>query len=227
MENELIKGKEAISISSNKLIKLAQCYKEVFNYAWQEEWTIDSALEELKRGLAISEKRLPLLSFIKQDNEIHGFALAILSSVDEICCDDMPFNLCKQKKEEGVKVVKYWCQLANHDKVLIFRELGVKKEYQIWQGTHMGSILNLQIARAAKNAGYKVLIYWTDASKTNVFIQCLGLCWHPIHFFVDEQRVIMKGDVDSLIEYSQGFINKDRIIFRRMSENKKVYLCDN
>lgn len=224
MQIEVYKEKEIEDLSSDLLINLAYCYKKVFNYFWQDNWTKKTALEKVKSGLAITDKRKPILSLMFDQGRVVGFAWIILTTLEAITKEDMPFDITDKEKEYGVRVVKYWLKIARHNKVAIYRELGIEKNYQNWQGVHMASHLNLLIARGALEVGYNLLIYWTNP-RAATFKQCIRLGWHPIHFFIDHDSVIMKGDAISLIEYSKAFLNKDRQVFKRMNRNKKKYLC--
>ena len=216
-------GKEVDDLSLDTLQSIACCYKEVFNQSWQDGWTNESAFHEVKHSLMVSKYRKPILVLAFLEKQVIGFSWLIMTSSKYVNNEDMPFSLADKQKKAGVEVIRYWLKIAKQDKLLIYRELGIKKEY-LKNGHYMSSKLMMPMAQAAVDNGYGTLFYWTNPSNVT-FEHCLGLGWHPIYFYPKEDRLIMKGSASSLIEFSKGFLDRDEEIFRKMNVDIKKYFC--
>jgi hypothetical protein len=224
MKIELFYGEELNQIPEDKMVKLANCYKNIFNTFWNEKWTNSSAREEIESSLSLTTARKPLLSLAVNNDNIVGFAWIILTDKDNIDLNDMPFGADIDERMIGVETVRYFLKLANTKKVVVFREIGIEKEFQFFKGRHMAANLTLPIIEQAIKEGYKILFYWTNPGNSS-FKQGLGFNWHPIHFFYKCDRVIMKGGLNELKFYLSGLYNKDRRVIKEMAENRKSYFC--
>ncbi len=223
-EYRIFLTEELEKLTQETIQNIATCYREVFNYFWHENWTPEEAYDEVKKGLAINNCRQPLLSIMDIKDKVVGFAWVILASREGLSTDDMPFGLADTEKVYGTNVVKYWCDLAGINKFLIFREIGISKDFQNWKGEHTASKLSVPLMKAALARGYEVLFYWTNPQSAS-FKQGLNFGWHPIHFFTGADRVIMKGSIRNLVHCLEGVLKKERQIFKEMNQNRKNYYC--
>ena len=176
----------------------------------------------MKRSLKAGEDRQPLLSLLFNKNELCGFAWIILTTVAHISIDDMPFNLDDQEKIQGLEVTKTWFNKIDIKKIVIFREVGVLKKYQVVKGEQLAPRLTLPIIKAADSKNYESLFYWTNPNNT-VYRYGIGFGWRPIYFFPNSERVILAGSVPALVYYINGLINKDRKVFVEMRKRIKKH----
>ena len=201
----------------------AECYKEIFNQYWDEKWTKETAENIIKKGLVVSKERKSIISLLFDDKRVVGFAWIVLAAIDSVNIEDMPYNLTKTEKEDGVKAIKYWLNLVNQRKIIIYRELGIYNKYQNLKNEHIASKITLPIIKKAYDEEYKALFCWTSPSNV-IFKLGLGFFWQPIHYYADYDRVIMVGGVKKFIYYLQGILNKDRKIAKKMLKNRNNYL---
>jgi hypothetical protein len=221
---ELFTGNKLQSFHKNFLEDTARCYQIVFNHFWQEQWTLESARDEIKRSLREINNRRPIISLLTRNGEVKGFAWIIMTDLDGLGEDDMPFDLSESKKKQGLEATKYWLRKAGHNRVVIFREIGILKDYFFSEKKHNASRLSLPIIKTAYEEGYRALIYWSDPDNSS-FQQGIGFGWHPIHYFPEENRAILKGGLIDLTICLEGILNRDKQILKLMKENKKKYYC--
>lgn len=217
-------SRKIAELGKEKLTKLAKCYQEVFNYYWHENWTFKQALAEVERSLKATEHRRPLLSLLLKGNEICGFAWIILTTTEHITTEDMPFNLEKKEKELGLKETRFWFERNTGKKIVIFREVGVRKEFQMIRGAQVAPKMTLPIVKKAKDENYHALFYWTNPNNI-VFRYGVGFGWKPIYNFANKERTILAGSVPKLVYYIEGLINKKRDVFLEMAKNRRKYLA--
>ena len=212
--------------------KIAECYVIVFKESWNEKWTIDSALKEIKRGLEVSKNRKPILTLMWDHDRVVGFSWIILTEINSIGTGDMPSKINEEgidcvsieEKRQGLVDTKYWFNLAKKEKIVIYKDLGILKDYQNKGKIHPASMLTIPAMEIALTGGYDVLFYWTSAESA-AFKQGLGFGWHPIRFFPVHELIILKGGIKELVYYLQGVLDRDRQIMREMSNNRKKYYC--
>jgi len=212
---EFFSGRELKNISSEKQLEIVKCYMEVFNESWQENWTIEAAQNEIESSFRISEKRIPILSLLWHEKELAGFAWGCLTDADNLLAEkDMPFYLTTEKKEECLRITKYWLKtIVKQYKVLIFHEFGAKKKFR----NSVSSFNGLSILSYALEHGCKSLVYWTS-EKSNMFRLGLSLGWYPIHFCIDNDIILMGGNVELSIQ------NTEYLIKENISANSIMWL---
>ncbi len=204
---------------------LARCYMEIFNEdIWNENWTMEKAVKEIKEGLKIKKGRKPLVSFLFYQGRIIGFAWIILIDKKFLTLKDMPIGMSLQKKKQGLKTVQYWLDLANQEKLAVYKELGVLKSFRNNIRSHIASELTLPLFDTALKQDHRCLICWTS-SLSSSFKRSVRFGWHPICFFQQEDRIIFKGDIRVSIKYLNGILNRDKEVFLEMKENEKTYYC--
>lgn len=211
------------SLSQEIIDSFAECYKEIFNQHWNENWTKKAAENVIKRELVVAKERKSNISLLFDDKKVVGFAWIVLATINSISIEDMPYDLTKIEKEDGVKIIKYWLNLVNQKKIIIYRELGIYNKYQNLNNEHVASKITFPIIKKAYDKGYKALFCWTSPSNV-IFKLGLGFYWQPIHYYADHDRVIMVGGVKKFIYYLQGILNKDRKIAKEMLNNRNNYL---
>lgn len=212
-------------LGKDEVDSLINCYADVYNESWPDEtWDYETARKTVLESLAVTKSRKPILAILKKDNKVVGFSWIILTSKDSINSSDLPFNLSQEEIAESLRVIKLWNQLAKKDKVVILKETGIRKECRIIKRRHAGSLLHEPIFQHAAQEGFKVLFYWTSF-ESPAYSQGINAGWHPIIFFPQKNRVIIKGDVTTFVEQLKLINSGDREIFSTMRKNKKLYYC--
>jgi hypothetical protein len=207
------------------LQKISLCYKCVYNgEPWNENWTDESAKAEIIQNLMPTKDREPLLSLMLLDNQVIGMFIIILAKKDGIKINDMPFNLNDEEKKIGVESIKFWLALNKHTETMILKETAILKEYRVTGTIPPASLLMKPLISEAAKRAYKTLIYWTAPTST-AYTHGLRFGWHPIHFFPEKNRVILKGNVKDYNDILDGIFAGDRKTFAKMNQNKKNYMC--
>jgi hypothetical protein len=214
-----------LHINSKILIEIAECYAEVFNESWNEEWTVKRAVSSIRKSLTASQCRIPLLSLLYHEERMAGFSWLVLTDRNNIAIDDMPFGVSKAKKNYGREVIRYWCDLAKNSRLIIFRDVGVKKEFRNDPANkNLGSMLELAVIQEAVKRGYRLMFHWTSPQSA-IFNVGISLGNHPICFFPREERIILKGNAMLIARYLDGVLKGDRAVLREIYSNKKRYFC--
>jgi hypothetical protein len=173
-------GAELVDLIKEKnkdlLDQIIHCYVSVFNESWSEKWDFESASREIIESFSMDSNRIPLAVFLFDQSKVVGFAWAVITTDDYISAKkDMPFPVSMPEKNDGISVLKFWLNIWNKKKILIFREMGVLKSYR---GGHAISLF-YPIIRCANKHGCNYINYWTS-SKSPTFTMGLSISFYAI-----------------------------------------------
>ncbi|MCP4130868.1 MAG: hypothetical protein GY754_07785 [bacterium] len=217
-------GEELSLLNNDTLIALADCYAEVFNQSWNEKWTRETALNEIMEAFINQEDRIPLVTIIQKEGKIIGFAWGILTGISCLEAEkDMPYGLSKEKKEEGLTVAKYWLKnVLEFEKIFLYREFGIIQQYR----GKLASFLTVNLLELAYEKNIKTLLYWTDL-KSRIFYLGLGAGGYPIHFFLENDLILMGGNIKYSLDTARlvSDSNASDESYKIVAENINKYLC--
>lgn len=216
-------GNELSTLSNEKITQIATCYKDVFNESWGESWTIETAKQEILDSFKITDYRLPVASLLTTKSKVIGFAWTLLLNKEHLIKErDMPFNLCREKKNIGMQISKYWLEnVVKTDKVLLFRELGTLKEFR----KDLSPFLCLPLFEQALSYQYKSSLYWTNLH-SKAFKWGLGIGWSPLHYFIENDLILMTGNLTKAAQALHNLaFNKTRSSQKELINNINHYLC--
>jgi hypothetical protein len=201
--------------------KIAECYVEVFNESWLEAWTIKDAITEIDKSF--NPNRDNIATLLWKGSDIIGFCWATTTEVSELNPDvDMPYTLNEDLKKHGISVAKYWVSdVAKKTKVLFLREIGLIKQFR----NNLAPWICLPIFEYGLNHNVDVSLYWTNIH-SGAFKWGLGVGWTPIHFFLNDDLVLMQGNLFSAVSTAQLLTkSKDRTAYRNLNSKINHYLC--
>lgn len=216
-------GDALLNLPQSTLLSLAQCYAEVFNESWGEDWTVESALEEIHSCIECSMDYLPVMSLLFHQERVVGFSWGFIMDAAAVTETSAPFSSSSLKRHESVVVAKYWLdQVARCNKLISIRELGVLKEFR----NDKTPFLCLPIFNRAESMGCKAAFLRTKVT-SKAFKWSLGIGFVPIQLFMVNDLLLMHGSVKYAAEIFSGMIDeaKKRKSQHSIITNIKRYLC--
>lgn len=217
-------GEQLLRISKSTLASLARCYAEVFNESWGENWTFETAMEEVQKCIAAPPGYTPVLTMLFKEEEVVGFCWAFVMETDSLTEESTPFSSSSLKRHESVNVARYWLDsVGRKNRLVSMRELGVLKAYRQDKAPY----LTIPIFERAKGMDCNVAFLRTKTT-SKVFKWGLGVGFVPLQLFIVDDLLLMKGN----IKYALGVLHASLDdASRRKSQheivsNIKRYLCD-
>jgi hypothetical protein len=188
---QFFSGAQLEHIPQSTLLSLAQCYAEVFNESWGEDWTIESALEEIRRCINSDPAYTSVMSLLFREERVVGFSWGFLMDTDSLTETSAPFSCSELKRHESVEVARYWLtNVSKKNRLLSIRELGVIKEYRL----DKAPFLTLPLFEKAKSVDCQVVFFRTKIS-SKAFKWSLGVGFVPLQLFMVDGLLLMKGSV--------------------------------
>ncbi len=221
---QFFSGEQLENIPHATLISLAQCYAEVFNESWGENWTIESALEEIRRCINCDPAYTPVMSLLLREERVVGFSWGFLMDTESLTDTSAPFSCSELKRHESVQIARYWLtNVSKKNRLLSIRELGVIKEYR----QDKTPFLTLPIFEKAKSVDCQVAFFRTKIS-SKAFKWSLGVGFVPLQLFMVDGLLLMKGSVKYAMGLLYGSIedSKKRKSQVEIISNIRRYLCE-
>ena len=217
-------GANVAHIPRATLISLAECYAEVFNESWGEDWTAESALAEIQSCIYCNEDYLPVISLLFREDRVVGFSWAFIMDTQSLTDDSAPFSSSNLKRHESVEVARYWLDaVSKKNRLVSILELGVLKEYRQDKTPY----LTLPIFEKAVAADCGVAFFRTKIS-SKAFKWSLGVGFVPLKLFMVDGLLLMKGSVKYAMSLLYGSVDQDK---KRKSQaeiigNIRRYMCE-
>jgi hypothetical protein len=217
-------GSQLDRIPRSTLLSLAQCYAEVFNESWGEDWTLESALREINNCINCDPAYLPIMTILFKEERVIGFSWAYLLDTDVLVPGSSPFSNSKVKRHESVEVARYWMDtVSSKSRLVSIRELGVIKEYR----QDKTPFLTLPIFEKVSAQDCNVAFFRTKLS-SKAFKWSLGVGFVPLQLFMVDELLLMRGNVRYAMSLLYGSI--DAAIKRKTQAeiigNIRRYMCD-
>lgn len=221
---QFFSGEQLENLPRSTLASAARCYAEVFNESWGEDWTEESALEEIRRFINCDPGYTPVMSLLFREDDVVGFSWGFIMDSQALTDDSAPFSASSVKRHESIEVARYWLgSVSKHNKLISIRELGVIKEYRQDKTPY----LTLPLFEKAKSMECNVAFFRTKIS-SKAFKWSLGVGFVPLQLFMVDGLLLMKGSVKYAMNLLYGSINETE---KRKSQveiigNIKRYLCE-
>ena len=217
-------GDELKILLDSKKNEIANCYRDVFNESWGEDWTTESALDEIVSNLTHTTDRNPVATFLFYKGVIVGFSWGAIMSCESLRIHgDMPHSLSYRSKSDGYKVAQYWMStVVAKKKIFSWREIGVLKNYR----KNVYHFLSLPLFQIVTQQGCDVTLGWTQVS-CSAFKLHLGVGLYPIHFFITDDLTLISGNVKKIKALLEKRVFEyDSLTSSRKAINKiQSYLC--
>ncbi len=219
---EFYTGAQVAMMDDAVLVDLANCYRDVFNESWGENWTTQSALREIKSCLQPDPDRMPVVSLLFRHNRVIGFCWAFIIDSNSLTQGNAPFSSSQLKRHESVEVAKYWLNEVGKKKSFItIRELGVIKEYR----QDKAPFLCLPIFNKAQDMECNVVFFRTKIT-SKAFKWSLGVGFVPLQFFMVDGLLLMQGSIKYAINLLNGLLGGSKRKSQHMIlSNISRYLC--
>jgi hypothetical protein len=217
-------GSQLDRIPRSTLLSLAQCYADVFNESWGEDWTLDSALREINNCINCDPMYMPIMTMLFKEDRVIGFSWAYMLDVKALTPGSAPFSNSKVKRHESVEVARYWMDtVSRKNRLISIRELGVIKEYR----NDKAPYLTLPIFEKASAQDCNVAFFRTKLSST-AFKWSLGVGFVPLQLFMVDELLLMRGNVRYATQllYRTFDSKVKRTAQMEIIDNIKRYMCD-
>lgn len=217
-------GDQLERIPRSIMTSIAQCYADVFNESWGEDWTLESAMKEIRRFIDCDPNYTPVMTLLFREERVVGFSWGFVMDRDSLTDDSAPFSYSSLKRHESIDVARYWLDQVGNKRLLVsIRELGVLKDFR----QNKTPYLTLPIFERAKGLGCNVAFFRTKLS-SQAFRWSLGVGFVPLELFKVDGLLLMKGSIKYAMDLLYGSIDKAR---KRESQcaiigNIKRYLCE-
>lgn len=221
---QFFSGEQLENIPHSTLVSLAECYAEVFNESWGEDWTIESALEEIRCCINCDPAYTPVMSLMFCEQRVIGFSWGFLMGTESLTDTSAPFSCSELKRHESVQVARYFLKnVSKKNKLLSVRELGVIKEYR----QEKSPFLMLPIFEKAKSVNCQVGFLRTKLS-SRAFKLSLGFGFVPLQLFLVDDLLLMKGSVKYTLNLLNDSIeeSKKRKSQMEIISNIRRYMCE-
>jgi hypothetical protein len=215
-------GNQVSMIDEDVIYSLAECYRDVFNESWGENWTIGSALEEIKTCLQPELDRTPILTLLFKQERVIGFCWGFVVESEDLNAINSPFSSSKLKRHESIDIAKYWLEnVGKKSKFVTMRELGVIKEYR----NDKAAFLSLPLFQKASDCECKVIFVRTKIS-SKAFKWGLGIGLVPLQFFMMDGLLLMQGSLNYAVSVLSGLLEgSKRKSQHAILSNINRYLC--
>lgn len=219
---EFFYGPQVEMIDDSLLMEVANCYKQVFNESWGENWTTQSALTEIKSALQHDKGKTPIVSLLLREEKVIGFCWAYVMDADNLNAATAPFSSSSLKRHECVDIARYWMdEVGGKTRFMTIRELGILKEYRQEKSPYIG----IPVLQKAQDMGCKVVFFRTKLS-SKAFKWSLGVGFVPLQFFMQNGLLLMQGSVKYAIEVLSGLVEgQKRKSQHNIMANINRYLC--
>lgn len=217
-------GRALERIPASTARSLAQCYADVFNESWGENWTLDSALEEVYATIHCQPDYLPIMNLLFREDKVVGFCWAYLLDASALSHEQAPFSSSSLKRHESVDVAKYWMREVGHKQRLVaIRELGVLKEYR----QDKTPFLTIPMFEKVSTLDCNVAFFRTRLG-SKAFKWSLGVGFVPLQLFMVDDLLLMRGNVRYAMSLLYGAIDETqkRKTQTEIIQNIKRYMCD-
>jgi hypothetical protein len=217
-------GSNLERIPRSTLLSLAQCYADVFNESWGEDWTVESALEEIRHCINCNPSYLPVMTILFKEDRVIEFSWAHLLDTESLTSESAPFSSSDVKRHESVSVAQYWMsEVGNKHRLVSIRELGVIKEYRQDKTPY----LTLPIFEKVSSLDCNVAFFRTRLT-SKAFKWSLGVGFVPLQLFMVDDLLLMRGNVKYAMSLLYGSIDSTckRKTQVEIIGNIKRYLCD-
>lgn len=217
-------GAQLENIPRSTLLSAAQCYAEVFNESWGEDWTVESALAEINGFINCDPRYTPVMSLLFNEDRVIGFSWGFIMDTDALTSDSAPFSNSPLKRHECIEVARYWVdKVSKQQRLISIRELGVLKEFR----QDKTPFLMLPIFQKAKDMECNVAFLRTKIT-SKAFKWSLGIGFVPLQLLMVDGLLLMKGSVKYAFEIFAGSIDETR---KRKTQveligNIRRYLCE-
>lgn len=215
-------GNEVSMIDEDVIYSLAECYRDVFNESWGENWTTRSALEEIKSCLQPELDRTPILTLLFRQERVIGFCWGFVVESEDLSANNSPFSSSKLKRHESIDIARYWLEnVGKKSKFVTMRELGVIKEYR----NDKAAFLSLPLFQKACDCECKVIFVRTKIS-SKAFKWGLGIGLVPLQFFMMDGLLLMQGSLNYAVSVLSGLLEgSKRKSQHAILSNINRYLC--
>ncbi len=191
-------GEQVSQIDDSVLDAMAHCYARLAREKWYENWSAESAKEELEKYFKADEDRINILSMVFRGEEVVGFCWAFVISANNPGNLAAHFSSSKLGNKDNLNAIVEWlAQAGGREKLICIRDLGVLKQYKKIRAP----LLCSPVFTRALGFDCKYIFLRTPVSSESLKWS-MGIGFVPVHYFVINHMLLMLGDLEhSVKEY--------------------------
>ena len=191
-------GEQVSQIDDSVIVAMAHCYARLAREKWYENWSAESAKEELEKYFKADEDRINIISMVFRGEEVVGFCWAFIISANNPGNLAAHFSSTKLGNKDNLNATVEWlAQAGGKEKLVCIRDLGVLKQYK----KICAPLLCSPVFSRALGFDCKYIFLRTPVSSESLKWS-MGIGFVPVHYFVVNQMLLMLGDLEhSVKEY--------------------------
>jgi signal transduction histidine kinase len=191
----VLMGEEVRQMDSGTLDALATCYAQLAKEKWYENWSVDSAREELEKYFKNDDDRIHLVSLVYKGDEIVGLCWAFIFSAKNPGNLAEHFSSAKLSNRENLEATRDWiAQVGGKETLISIRELGVLSQYRKIRAP----LLCAPVYSRALEFKCKYIFLRTPVNSSSLKWS-LGIGFVPVHYFVVNQMLLMLGNLEETV----------------------------
>ena len=191
-------GEQVSQMDDSTLAALADCYARLAREKWYENWTAESAKEELEKYFNADEDRINIITLVFRGEEVIGFCWAFIIAANNPGNLAAHFSSTKLSNQDNLNATVEWlAQTGGKEKLVCIRDLGVLKQYKKIRAPLLWSL----VLSRALGFGCKYIFLRTPVNMESLKWS-MGIGFVPVHYYVVNQMLLMLGDLEhSVKEY--------------------------
>jgi len=192
---EVLVGDAVSNMDEATLTSMASCYARLAREKWFENWTTESAKEELKQYFQSDADRLNLVSLVYKGEEIIGLCWAFMFSASQPGNLAAHFSSTKLTNKANHEATRDWiAQVGGKEKLVSIRELGVLKQYRKIKAP----LLCAPVYAAAMELNCKYIFLRMPVNSESLK-WTRGIGFIPIHYYVVNEMLLMLGNLENTV----------------------------
>jgi len=189
-------GEEVSQLDDATLTAMAECYAKLARERWYENWTMESAREELVKSFKEDEDKINLISLVFKGDVVIGFCWAFIISANNPGNLATHFSSSKLNNKDNLDATRDWlAQAGNKQKLLSIRELVVLKQYpKIRSPLLCSPVFSKALSFKCRH------IFLRTPVNSEALKWSLGIGFIPEHYFVVNQLLLMLGNLEHTVK---------------------------
>jgi len=191
----MLEGEALNNLDEGTLSAMADCYARLAREKWFENWSQDSAREELRQYFQSADNRINLVSLVYKGNEVIGLCLAFVFSAHQPGNLAAHFSSTRLSNKSNLEPTLEWIsQAGGKEKLVSIRELGVLQHYEKIRAP----LLCAPVYASALELDCKYIFLRTPVNN-EALKWSMGIGFIPEQYFVVHDMLLMLGDLENTV----------------------------
>lgn len=192
----LYAGEEVRQMDDTTLTAMADCYARLAREKWHENWTTESAREELRNAFDTGADRIDIICLVYRGDAVVGLCWAFLFAASNPGNLAAHFSSARLGNRDNMAAMNDWIrQVGGREKLVSIRELGVLGQYRKIRAP----LLCAPVFSRALEYRCKYIFLRTPVNSESLKWS-LGIGFVPVHYFVVNQMLLMLGSLENTVK---------------------------